>query len=421
MKKLNESVLRVGDIILTTTNMVVSRVIRSFTKSDISHAMIYVDAYSVIDATAEGVQSRNTQRILFDEECSVHVLRLKTKLSEQQIKEICDYVRQRIGTSYALREAVLTAIGGSKDWTRKQFCSRLVAQAYASVGHILVPDPNYCAPEDLQRSPLLFEVADAVVGISDEDIRQWSEISDVPQLMRDATNAVLKGARQKKKAILSLNYIDQHLFEHPEDDQYFYDLFVSSGYLEVWQVEESKNPWHYDLELMSSVNAPEGAVEAYCRSTIRENGTDRFVINRDGYVAMCQKYKLRTFRLLAELYEKIAQNHQVRLGVARQWLALQTDEGSDDKASTFELVPHTPAWFLALQTRNPAQAAMSWMVTERAGSLEVCSVCGDDPASDYKLDKPGLPADAVTTLRLCDDCLKIRRAGGELFRPLGER
>jgi hypothetical protein len=40
--------------------------------SDISHAMIYVEDRSVIDATAESVQARNTQRLLFEDECAVH-------------------------------------------------------------------------------------------------------------------------------------------------------------------------------------------------------------------------------------------------------------------------------------------------------------------------------------------------------------
>jgi hypothetical protein len=42
MKRLNEASLKVGDIILTTTTATVSKAIRTATRSDISHAMIYV-------------------------------------------------------------------------------------------------------------------------------------------------------------------------------------------------------------------------------------------------------------------------------------------------------------------------------------------------------------------------------------------
>jgi hypothetical protein len=72
MKKLNEATLEVGDIILTTTTAAVSKAIQVATGSDISHAMVYVQDYSVIDAAGEGVQARNTQRLILEEGCSVY-------------------------------------------------------------------------------------------------------------------------------------------------------------------------------------------------------------------------------------------------------------------------------------------------------------------------------------------------------------
>jgi hypothetical protein len=76
VKKINESALEVGDVILTTTNLPISKGIRAATKGEISHAMIYVQSYSVIDATSDGVQARNTQRMFIEDNCAVHVLRL---------------------------------------------------------------------------------------------------------------------------------------------------------------------------------------------------------------------------------------------------------------------------------------------------------------------------------------------------------
>jgi hypothetical protein len=57
VKKLKESALQIGDIVLTTTTAKMSKGIRSFTRSDISNVMVYVEAYSVIDATGEGVHA----------------------------------------------------------------------------------------------------------------------------------------------------------------------------------------------------------------------------------------------------------------------------------------------------------------------------------------------------------------------------
>jgi hypothetical protein len=79
--------------------------------------------------------------------------------------------------------------------------------------------------------------------------------------------------------------------------------------------------------------------------------------------------------------------------------------------------PHSDDWFNALDAFNAMQAAHTRQILKLAGSDDVCSVCGDDPAKDYQLPGAGMPAKAVATLRLCDDFVGIRRAGGEAFVP----
>jgi len=72
-------------------------------------------------------------------------------LSQKDALAISNFVRMRVGTQYSTKEALKTVAGGSKNWTRKQFCSRLVAQAYASVAHTLVPNANFCSPGDIKN------------------------------------------------------------------------------------------------------------------------------------------------------------------------------------------------------------------------------------------------------------------------------
>jgi hypothetical protein len=71
LKRLDDAVLKPGDIVLTTTTAAVSKAIRVATGSDISHAMVCVEDRSVIDATGEGVHARNTQRLIFEEEWAI--------------------------------------------------------------------------------------------------------------------------------------------------------------------------------------------------------------------------------------------------------------------------------------------------------------------------------------------------------------
>ena len=153
-------------------------------------------------------------------------------------------------------------MGGSDQWTRKQFCSRLVAQAYASAGIKLVDDPNYCAPADLAKSLLLVMVPDAVEDVTAEEAARWAAHLDSTGAMRSAINEVLEGARKKHKDIQTFEDIDPYLVRHPQEDAYFSKLLVSSGYLMVWQINTERNRWQYEDDLLAEL--PFGECESYC-------------------------------------------------------------------------------------------------------------------------------------------------------------
>jgi hypothetical protein len=82
------------------------------------------------------------------------------------------------------------------------------------------------------------------------------------------------------------------------------------------------------------------------------------------------------------------------------------------------LKPHSEEWFAALEKQNPIQFAQTKQIISLAGSTEVCSICGDDPAKDYKLESEQAVSGMVVTLKLCEDCLNIRKnMQGENFVP----
>jgi hypothetical protein len=109
---------------------------------------------------------------------------------------------------------MLSVLGGARQWSKKQFCSRLVAQSFAAAGIKLVADPNFCSPADIQASPLLVVVADATVPVTAEEEAWWEDTEDVPQRMRDAINAFLDGARTKDPSIETFDDIHIHLARH---------------------------------------------------------------------------------------------------------------------------------------------------------------------------------------------------------------
>ena len=410
MRKLNESVLQVGDIILTTTMDLLSKGIRKVTGSDISHALIYVESHSVIDATGDGVHSRNTQRLFWENECAVHVLRFTEGLDDSQSRRIVNYVRGRIGTQYSKIEAARSVFGGAKAPSRRQFCSRLVAQAYASAGVNLVDDPNYCVPDQLKSSTRLIAVQGAVRHVDDEEKKNWEGIHDTPQSMRNATNMLLSGARIRNASIEDVNDIDHHLRVTPGDDTYFADIYKRSGYLTVWVAECDKNRWQYDLQAMIDGPGTDEAKRQYCENLLGddEEGLVRFEVNRAGYSLLAEKFPLETFCLLKALYEKLVELHLSRRQTAAQWLCHEGFSVLPARSPAVLQTPHTAEWFAALATWNPRQATHTRSVLQHAGNDAVCSVCGDDPARDYRLVGPGVPDGTICTLRLCNDCWRIR-------------
>lgn len=415
MKRLNASVLQRGDVILTTSAELVSKAVRVGTKDDISHAMVYVQHSSVIDATNDGVHARNTQRLFFDDKCSLHVFRLKAGLSPEQAQAVCQFVRQRVGSEYSIKEAIRTVVGGSDQWTRKQFCSRLVAQAYASADIKLVSDPNYCSPADLAKSSLLVALQDATETVAAEEAARWAAHTDATQAMREAINYVLQGARKKNRNIQTFEDVIEHLIQHPEDDSCVLDLFSRSGYLTVWQIDTDKSAWQYDDDLIALL--PRADCEEYCRSTFRDEGAgpNRYIVNRGQFAGLSKRFGLASFQKLLELFDLLAALHRQRVAVATRWL-----QANDLIAPQIDkvLVPHSPTWFAAQELWDPPKAAQTKSVIKAAGRDDVCSVCGDDPAQDYRLTEAFRPPGGVDTLRLCEDCLIIRRASGDRFEPM---
>lgn len=414
MKRIKAGILQPGDIVLTTSRGAVSAAIRFATRSDISHAMVCVADSSLIDSTSEGVHARNVQRLFFDPRCTVHALRMATPLAPSQLLAIERFLRSKIGTRYTKIGAV-QSLASEGTPTRRQFCSRLVAQAFKTAGIFLVANPDFCYPAELLKSQQLVNLGDVLGEVSKEEMAAWEGLDDVPQKMRDAINAVLIGGRKVAPGIEDFDDLHAHLLRHPEDDEYMLGVLQESGYLEIWKSELAKNEWQYNSDLMDEL--PADQVEEYCCRVIagEESGPNRFVVNRGGYTSLHLACNLLFFSEMKDLYEKLSALHQRRVEAATQWL---TKHDLIEENEDLPLRPHTPEWFEALRIWDPKQALMSEFAIQAAGSSDVCSVCADVPANDYVLSYK--TAGGPGTLRLCDDCHRIRIATGEPFIPFPE-
>jgi len=399
--------IRPGDIVLTTTPDRMSQTIQKVTGADISHAMICVAKSSVIDSTGDGVHARNLERLILEPSCAGHVLRPSKPLTVDQLHAIIAFARSGVGTRYSKTGAAKSVLAGFAPG-RRQFCSRLVAQAYREAGVDLVPDADFCHPGELLKSAALVEVPNVLRDLTPEEEVDWRQDIDNVQIMRDSTNTLLNEARQLSSEIESLNDIDAYLVEHPEADQQLTQALRTSKYLDLWREDFERNSWQYHVALMEGLDGSEKRKQKYCQALLADEklGPNRFIQNHAGYVSLNALHPRQYFALQIELYELLTQFHGRRIKAATTWLERK---GLLDPAPPKELLrPHTPEWFASLREWNPMQAARAEAAVFAEGSLDVCTVCGDDPVRDYVV--LNMPAVGPGTIRLCDDCFRIRSA-----------
>lgn len=393
-----------GDIVLTTTPERISQRIRSVIGSDISHAMICVGKSSVIDSTGDGVHARNLERLILEPGCAGHVLRPENPLTTEQLRSVIYFARAAVGIRYTVTGAAKSVLAGFVAG-RRQFCSRLVAQAYRNAGINLVSDADFCHPGELLNSVALVEVPHVLRNLSLEEEADWRENIDNVQAMRDSTNTLLREARKLCPEIESINDLDAYLVEHPEGDAHLVEALRSSMYLELWRDELERNSWQYNVALMEGHKGSAERKQRYCEALLADEELcqNRFIMNHAGYVTVNTLYPRQYFALMVELYDILTQLHAQRIRAATAWL----ERSGFLKPTPRELLrPHTPEWFASLREWNPNQAAITEAAVQAAGNSNVCSICGDELVCDYAL--VSTPAAGPGTLRLCDDCFGIR-------------
>ena len=419
LKRIIIDSVRPGDIVFTARPGKISKSIRIATNGVVSHAMICVQHGSFIDSTADGVQARSFQRELFEDDEQVFHFRVKKSVNPETLAKIVDFARAEVGARYSVAEAVRSVAAVKKPRSRRQFCSRLVARVYQRAGFDLVPDADYCSPEDLRRSPLLIEVPIETESVSDEEIR-WRDAQRDPILAtHNAQNVVLDVARSFKPDIENFDDLFSLLVQRPDVDQTMADALRDSGYLDIWKLETEAHPGRYDSALIDTMISfsQMSALREYCIGTIKEaySGGLRYAINLIQLRTLQSRYPRRTFCLEIELYEILVRNDQARREVAYNWLSKHHPD--DLKQHIEQIEPHSALWYSIIDRVEPNLAALSRRAVATEGSKEVCSSCGDVPATSYRLVNGAETMPGVPSLRLCEDCIEIRRGMNNVLIP----
>lgn len=419
LKRLVLNNIEPGDIIFTARPGKISKAIRTSTGGVVSHAMVCVQHGSFIDSTSDGVQARNLQRELFEDDEEVFHFRLKQELRPEKLSAVLDLARAEIGARYSTLEAIRSVASVRQPRSKRQFCSRLVARVYKGAGIDLVPDADYCSPEELRNSPLLVEISAKTEPVSDEELRLLQDHFDPIKATHIAQNTVLEAARSIDDGVESFDDLFTLLVQRPDADDAIAKSLKDSGYLDLWRQETETHPWRYDPTRIDTMTSPKqmAALREYCIGTVKEaySGGLRFSVNLVQLRALEEQSPRKTFRLEIGLYETLVMNDQNRREVAYGWLLRHHPD--DLKQHMEQIEPHTEYWFSVVERVEPKLALLSRHVVTAEERVDVCGSCGDRPVTDYRLVNGAETMPGVPSLRLCEDCVGIRRGMGNVLVP----
>lgn len=239
---LKYSDLRRGDIIIDREDSEESRKIRRFTRSDYSHARLYVNN-SVMEANGLGVQSVNPQRILYDSPDDAVVLRCKEITEEQKINA-CLFARSEFAKEYGLC--------GSEN---TQYCFRLVAEAYQYAGIEITKTPTRCNANDFLNSEKLEVVQDMVIEATEKDLAiaygegvlkdkgHYNTQTEVAVDMFSRIRAFVQEKGGDAAAIQDDGRLFSFLVENPKFDAGIAEILQEHEYFRLWKEYERAHPW----------------------------------------------------------------------------------------------------------------------------------------------------------------------------------
>jgi hypothetical protein len=308
MYLLDRTKLKSGDIILTRSNEKNSSLICRITKSDFSHAILYVGESSYIHSDPYGVHSSNIQRLLIDEIQYAKVVRVSDPVA---IKKAINYARLQVGTSYS---KVSAANAFAKVFTKldakRQFCSRLVAKTFESAGITLVANSDACLPQEIADSMFAHEIDGCLYQAKSEEV-EFAKSYDPIKAQTEITNSILKSARKLLgNKIQSLADITSAVIAEPKYDNAITEIYESSGYLTMWVYEQEHNPWRYSVDSFRAM--PLSVSEQYALATqelkVANELFNLYKTNLEQYYYIKELHGLKYANQQFLLYKKLVKN-----------------------------------------------------------------------------------------------------------------
>lgn len=251
---INYNEMKDGDIVLCAFDDDTSRLIQKMSGCQYSHAMLFHQK-SLIEATTGGVFSQNPQRYLFNAIKEVCVVRLNENIDSDKMSKICCFARDKVMTAYTTEEArrsIKKNDTNENAKTPEQFCTRLVAQAYASEGINIVNNENYCTTKDILCSPKLDIVENMTHEPTSEEIEIFNRPSQVYKNFCEIYKWFSQAVELAEKVgyrIYKQNDVHEFLKEYPQFDSDICNFIRNTEYLTQFNDDRGINAYRFNKNL----------------------------------------------------------------------------------------------------------------------------------------------------------------------------
>lgn len=253
---IDENNLEEGDIVLTDGSLAlekskISFFIKLILRSNYSHVSIYVGR-GIMEAVGSGVRYYTFPKMPYKMKKGVKILRYK-ELSKENKKSIKEYILKRHVVKYAPFRAGFSAFGlNFRNNIYKQFCSKLVAEAYESAGIKLFNKKiQNVHPKDFEVSDKLEEIKVQFKEITEEKIIELQNLNTEEEKIKKL-NIMLSdicGRYEKKFKSYSCTLNDiVYYCSNKEEDREIAEALEISGYTTWWldDFEKRKFAYNYD-------------------------------------------------------------------------------------------------------------------------------------------------------------------------------
>lgn len=235
-----------GDILLMNTY---EEKLRERMGCAYEHAAIYIGDAQIMEANGAHVKMSHLYSYAFREFDHACALRLK-KFNPRIAELVARNSRIQMGREYVdtmqFRHVRAYKNSEEQDKSNRSFCSRLVAQSYAQEGIHLLPNSDYCEPDDFLKSDLLEPVKKAImyinedllpVVISQQRLREECEI--------ESPNAELfkRLSELYQEDIQDLTQALSPSFRRPELNEDAIEIIKASKMFKHMELVKNTSPW----------------------------------------------------------------------------------------------------------------------------------------------------------------------------------